>query len=38
MSIEAGYYKCSKRQSVLCHQKMTTASVVRGDQWYVIRR
>ena len=30
MSIEGDYFKCSKRQSVVFHQKVTSASVVRG--------
>ena len=38
VSIEAGYYKCSKRQSVVCREKETTTSVVRSSQWYVARR
>ena len=38
MSREGGYYKCSKRRPVLCHDKVTTASVVRGGQCYVARR
>ena len=38
MSREGDYYKCSKRQPVVCHKKETTTSVVRGSEWYVIRR
>ena len=35
---EGDYYKCSKRRPVVCREKVTTASVVRGGQWYVARR
>ena len=35
---EGDYCKCSKRRPVECHEKATTASVVRGSQWYVARR
>ena len=38
MSREGDYYKCSKRRPVVCREKATTASVVRGGQWYVARR
>ena len=38
MSREGGYYKCIKRQPVVCREKVTTQSVVRGSQWYVTRR
>ena len=38
MPREGEYYKCSKRRPVVCHEKETTASVVRGGQWYVTRR
>ena len=37
MSREGDYYKCSKRP-VVYREKATTASVVRGGQWYVARR
>ena len=35
---EGDYYKSSKRQAVVYHEKVTTTSVVRGSQWYVARR
>ena len=38
MSGEGEYYKCSKRQPVVCREKVTTTSVVIGSQWYVTRR
>ena len=38
MSREGDYAKCSKRRPVVCHEMVTTASVVRGSQWYVTRR
>ena len=38
MSREGDYYKCSKRWPVVWREKATTASVVRGGQWYVARR
>ena len=38
MSREGDYSMCSKSQPVVCHEKVTTASVVRGGQWYVARR
>ena len=38
MSQEGDYYKGSKRQPVVCREKVTTTSVVRGGQWYVARR
>ena len=38
MSREGDYYKCSKKQPVVCHEKVTITSVVRGGQWYVMRR
>ena len=38
MSREGDYCKCSKRRPVVCREKATTASVVRGGQWYVVRR
>ena len=38
MSREGDYYKCSKRRPVVCCEKVTTAGVVRGGQWYVARR
>ena len=42
MSREGDYYKSSKRQPVVCHEKETTkettTSVVRSSQWYVARR
>ena len=38
MSREGSYYKCSKRQPLVCREKETTASVVRGSQWYIARR
>ena len=37
MSREGDYYKNSKRQAVVYHEKETTTSVVRGNQWYVTR-
>ena len=38
MSREGSYYKCSKRQPLVRREKVTTAIVVRGGQWYVARR
>ena len=38
MSREGDYCKCSKRRPVVCREKATTASVVRGGGWYVARR
>ena len=38
MSREGDYCKCSKRRPVVCREKVTTTSVVRGGQWYVARR
>ena len=38
MSREGDYCKYSKRRAVVCREKATTASVVRGGQWYVARR
>ena len=38
MSREGDYCKCSKRRPVVCREKATTTSVVRGGQWYVARR
>ena len=38
MSREGDYYKCSKRRPVVCREKATTASVVKGGQWYVARK
>ena len=42
MSREGDYCKCSKRRPVVCpvvcREKATTASVLRGGQWYVARR
>ena len=38
MSREGDYCKFSKRRPVVCHEKATTVSVVRGGQWYVARR
>ena len=38
MSLEGDYYKSSKRQAVVCHEKVTTTSVVRGSELYVIKR
>ena len=38
MSHEGDYYMCSKRRPVVCREKATTVSVVRGGQWYVTRR
>ena len=35
---EGDYYKCSKRSPVVCREKVTTTSVVRGGKWYVTRR
>ena len=35
MSREGDYYKCIKRQPVVCRGKATTTSVLRGSQWYV---
>ena len=35
---EGNYCKCSKRQPVVCREKATAASVVRGGQWYVTRK
>ena len=32
MSREVDYYKCSKRQAVVCHEKLTTTRIVRGRQ------
>ena len=37
MSREGSYCKCSKRQPLVCREKVTTASVVRGGQLYVVR-
>ena len=38
MAREDDYYKCINRQPVLCREKVTTTSVVRGGQLYVARR
>ena len=38
MSREGDYYKCSKKQPVVCREKVTITSVVRGSKWYVTRR
>ena len=38
MSREGDNYKCSKRQSVVRHEKVTTTNVVTGSQWCVARR
>ena len=38
MSREGDYYKCSKKQPVVCREKVTTTSVVRSSQCYVARR
>ena len=38
MSREGDNCKCSKRRPVVCREKATTVSVVRGGQWYVARR
>ena len=38
MSREGDYYKCSKKQPVVCREKVTTTSVVRGSHWCVARR
>ena len=38
MPRKGDYYKCSKRRPVVCREKATTTSVVRGGQWYVARR
>ena len=38
MSREGDYYKCIKRQPVVCRGKATTTSVLRGSQWYVAGR
>ena len=35
---EGDYYKCSKRWPVVCREKVTTTSAIRGGQWYVARR
>ena len=37
MSRESCYYKYSKRQPLVCREKVTIASVVRGGQLYVAR-
>ena len=38
MSREGDYYKCSKKQPVVCREKVTITSVVTGSQWCVARR
>ena len=38
MSREGDYYKFSKRWPVVCREKVTTTSLVRGGQLYVARR
>ena len=35
---ERDNYKCSKKQPLVCSEKLTTTSVVRGSQWFVMRR
>ena len=35
---EGDYCKCSKRQPVVCCEKVNTTSVVSGGQWYAARR
>ena len=35
---ERDYYKCSKKQPLVCSEKLTSTSAVRGGQWYVAKR